>query len=143
VRISIPPFWRARIHRYRLVATKCKKCGVTLYPPASICRHCGSREVEQVELINEKARLLTWTVIYSVMEGFEARRPLIIGILETVENRARILAPLTDVLPSELKPGMLMEPVIRRIREEGETGLVYYGIAFRPVLSSESPRPRE
>jgi len=138
VRISIPPSWRTRVHRYRLIATRCKKCGVTLYPPSSICRHCGSREVDQVELISEKARLITWTVIYSVMEGFEKQKPLIIGIVETTESKAKILAPLTDVLPSELKPGMIMEPVIRRIREEGEAGLIHYGVAFRPVLTTSA-----
>jgi len=138
VRISIPPSWRTRVHRYRLIATRCKKCGVTLYPPSSICRHCGSREVDQVELISEKARLITWTVIYSVMEGFEKQKPLIIGIVETTESKAKILAPLTDVLPSELKPGMIMEPVIRRIREEGEAGLIHYGVAFRPVLTTNA-----
>lgn len=138
MRISIPPSWRTRVYRYRLVATKCKKCGVTLYPPSNICRHCGSREVDQVELANEKARLITWTVIYSTMEGFEKQRPLIIGIVETTESKARILALLTDVLPGELKPGMIMEPVIRRIREEGEAGLVHYGVAFRPELTTSA-----
>lgn len=140
MRIIIPPSWRTRIHRYRLTATKCRKCGVTLYPPASICRHCGSREIEQVELVNERARLLTWTVIYNVMEGFENRKPLIIGIVETVESKARILAPLTDVLPNELRQGMLMEPVVRRVREEGEAGLIHYGVAFRPVLVTETSK---
>ena len=136
MKLSIPPSWRARINRYRLVATKCKECGRVAYPPSTICRYCGSRNVESVELINEKARLLTWTVIYSAMEGFEERRPVIIGILETVNTKAKVLAPLTDVLPEELHAGMLMEPVLRRIWEEGEHGLVHYGVAFRPVLKT-------
>lgn len=140
MRISIPPYWRTRIHKYRLVATRCKKCSVTLYPPSNICRYCGSREVDQVELINEKARLITWTVIYSAMEGFEKYKPLIIGIVETAESKTKILTLLTDVLPSELKPGMIMEPVIRKIREEGEAGLIHYGVAFRPALISENTK---
>jgi len=94
--------------------------------------------VEQIKLVNEKARLITWTVIYSAMEGFEERRPVVIGIVETLNSRAKIMAPLTDVLPDELKIGMLMEPVIRRIREEGDAGLIYYGIAYRPALVNES-----
>ena len=138
VRITIPPYWRTRLYRYKLIATKCRKCGRSAYPPSNLCRHCGSKEVEQVELINEKARLLTWTLIYNAMEGFEDRRPLLLGVVETIETGVRIMAPLTDVLPEELKPGMLMESVLRRVREECEAGLIYYGIAYRPVLKVES-----
>lgn len=134
MKISIPPSWRTRVHRYRLVATACKECGRVAYPASSICRYCGSKNVEHIELIDEIARLITWTVIYNVMDGFEDRRPIILGILETTNKKVKILAPLTDVLPGELKVGMLMEPVLRRIRDEGEHGLIHYGVAFRPVL---------
>ncbi|MGC8982291.1 MAG: Zn-ribbon domain-containing OB-fold protein [Desulfurococcaceae archaeon] len=136
MRLIIPPYWRTRLHRYKLIATKCKKCGRTAYPPSQLCRYCGSRDVEHLELINEPARLITWTVIYSAMEGFEHRRPVILGILETVETKVKLLAPLTDVAPSELSFGMLMEPVLRRINEEEEAGLIHYGIAYRPLIKS-------
>lgn len=134
MKISIPPAWRTRIHRYRLVATECKDCGRAFYPPSQICRYCGSRNTEEKELVNEKARLITWTVIYSAMEGFEDRRPLVLGILETVDSKVKILAPLTDVLSGELRIGMIMEPVLRRVKEDCESGLVYYGVSFRPVI---------
>jgi len=134
MRIFIPPAWRTRVDRYRLKATRCKDCGRTGYPPSEVCRFCGSKNIETVELIDETAKLITWTIIYSAMDGFEERRPVIIGILETQEHKARIMAPLTDVLPEELQPGMEMEPVLRRISEEGESGLINYGIAYRPVL---------
>lgn len=136
MKISIPPTWRTRLHRYKLIATRCKNCNRVSYPPSNICRYCGSREVVQVELINEKARLITWTIIYNVMNGFEDRKPLVLGILETVESKAKILAPLTDITLSELKHDMLMEPVLRRINEEGEHNLIYYSIAYRPVFKS-------
>lgn len=134
VRITIPPSWRTRSYKYRLVATKCKDCRRVVYPPSFICRYCGSRNIEYLELIDEKARLVTWTTIYSAMEGFEDRRPVLLGILETVNTKVKILAQLTDVLPEELKVGMLMEPVLRRVKEEGDHGLIYYGISFRPAL---------
>ncbi|MEM1800191.1 MAG: Zn-ribbon domain-containing OB-fold protein [Desulfurococcaceae archaeon] len=132
--MSIPPSWRNRIYRYRLVATKCNNCKRTSYPPSQICRYCGSKNVENIELLNEKAKLITWTVIYSVMDGFEEKKPLLIGIVETSNTCTRLLAYLTDVLPEELKPGMLLEPVMRRISENGESGLIHYGMAYRPVL---------
>ena len=83
---------------------------------------------------SEKARLLTWTIIHVTPYGFEERKPLIIGIVETLETKTRILAPITDVLPEELKKDMILEPVLRRINEDREAGIIHYGIAFRPVL---------
>lgn len=137
MRIVIPPSWRNRINRYQLIATKCRDCGRTSYPPSDICRYCGSRNIEKIPLINEKARLITWTIIYNAMDGFEERKPVILGILETIESHARIMAPLTDVLPEELQSGMLMEPVLRRIMEDGEAGLIHYGIAYRPLIKPQ------
>lgn len=136
VKIQVPLTWKFRVDRYRLIATKCSTCGRVAYPASQVCRYCGSDKVEKIELINEKARLLTWTVIYSVMEGFEEKRPLIIGLLETINSGAKIMAPLTDVLPEELKAGMLMEPVLRRISDE-EHNVIEYGISYRPVIKNE------
>ncbi len=134
MRFSIPRYWREKESRYRLKATRCKKCGRVNYPPSKICRYCGSNDTETTYLNNEKAKLITWTIIYTAPYGFEERKPLIIGIVETLETKTRILAPITDVLPEELKKDMLLEPVLRRINEDREAGIIHYGIAFRPVL---------
>ncbi|MCY0868181.1 MAG: Zn-ribbon domain-containing OB-fold protein [Desulfurococcus sp.] len=130
----MPPSWRTRIERYRLKATRCRDCGRVGYPASSTCRFCGSENIEYVELINEKARLVTWTVIYSTMDGFEEKKPVVIGIVETINSKARITAPLTDILLDELKPGLLLEPVLRRISEGGNAGLIHYGVSMRPAL---------
>ena len=134
MRFSIPRYWREKESRYRLKATRCKKCGRVNYPPSKICRYCGSNDTEIIYLNNEKAKLITWTIIYTAPYGFEERKPLIIGIVETLWTKTRILAPITDVLPEELKKDMLLEPVLRRINEDREAGIIHYGIAFRPVL---------
>lgn len=136
MKIIIPPSWRTRVYRYKLTGVKCKRCGRSAYPPSNICRYCGSKEIEFIDLLNENARLITWTIIYNAMEGFEERRPVILGILETLISKARVMAPLTDVLPEELQAGMIMEPVLRRITEEGKHGLIHYGVSYRPLIKS-------
>ncbi len=136
MRFSIPRFWRERVSHYRLEATKCRVCGKINYPPSNICRYCGSSDVEKVYLDNEYGRLITWTIIHTVPEGFDEQRPRIIGIVELVDSKVRILAPVTDVLPEELEENMLLEPVLRRINEDGEAGLIHYGIAYRPVIKT-------
>ncbi len=135
MQFSIPRFWRERHSHYRLKAVKCKKCGKVNYPPSNVCRYCGSKELEETYLDKEKAKLITWTIIHTVPNGFEEMKPRIIGIVETLESKARILAPITDILPEELKEGMILEPVLRRINEDGEAGIIHYGIAYRPVIT--------
>lgn len=134
MRFSIPRFWREKLSRYRLKAVKCNKCGKVNYPPSSVCRYCGSKELEEIYLDRELARLITWTAIYTVPTGFEDKKPRIIGIVETTKTHVKILAPITDVLPEELKEGILLEPVLRRINQDGEAGLIHYAIAYRPVI---------
>ncbi len=136
MRFSVPRFWRERESRYRLKATKCRDCGRVNYPPSKICRYCGSSNTEEIYLDREKARLKTWTTIYVTPYGFEERKPLIIGIVETLDTKTRILSLITDVLPEELEKDMLLEPVLRRINEDREAGIIHYGVAYRPVIKT-------
>lgn len=134
MRSSIPRFWREIGARYRLRATKCSDCNRVNYPPSRVCRYCGSKNVAEIYLDRERAKLLTWTVIYVTPSGFEERRPLIIGIVETLETKAKILTQITDVLPEELRRELVVEPVLRRVNEDGEFGLIHYAIAYRPAI---------
>lgn len=120
-----------------LKATKCNDCGKTLYPASNICRACGSRNIKYIDLVEEDAKLLSWTTIYYPPSGFSHHKPLLIGLLETTKSNVRLIARLTDVFPDELKENMVMEPVLRRISEAGEYGIIHYGIAYRPKLSSQ------
>ncbi len=136
MRFSIPRYWRERHSHYRLYAKKCPKCGRVNYPPSNICRYCGSTELEDYYLDSEKAKIISWTIIYPAPEGFEEQRPRIIALLETLETKTHIIAPLTDILPEEIKEGLIVEPVLRRIKEDREAGLIHYAIAYRPVIGS-------
>ena len=37
-------------HRYRLEAAKCKKCGAVFFPHRLICRECGHREFDTINI---------------------------------------------------------------------------------------------
>ncbi len=139
MRFSIPRFWREKPGHYFLRGTRCKACGRINYPPSKICRYCGSRDTEEVDLL-EPGRVVTWTVIYSAPEGFEEYKPIIIAMVELINSKARILTQLTDIDPSEIKEGMIVEPVLRRINEDGETGIIHYAIKFRPVIGGISDK---
>jgi hypothetical protein len=46
-------------------------------------------------------------------------------------------ALIVDASRSELKPGMELESVIRRLDDEGRSGLIIYGPVYRPVFRTK------
>jgi len=123
--------WRTRLQRYRLLGARCRSCGRLHYPPLKSCPYCGSRDLEEAQLPRQ-GRLLSYTAVYSVEEGSREESPVYVGLVDL--GVARVVAELTDVSdPSQLRPGAAVEAVFRRIGEEGDEGVVVYGVKFRPV----------
>jgi hypothetical protein len=44
---------------------------------------------------------------------------------------------IVDASMSELKPGMELETVIRRLDDEGRSGLIIYGPVYRPAFRTK------
>ncbi len=132
LRLSPAQIWRTRIPRYRLIGKECKKCGRRHYPPRPACPYCGSRELVEVELPRTGV-IESYTVIHTVMEGFKDRAPLIIATIK-LDDGTRVVAPITDAEPEDVRTGMRVEAVLRRIRDDGSYGLIGYGTAFRPTI---------
>jgi len=129
---SVPRIWRERIYKYRLIASKCKKCGKTYYPPRKVCVKCKSTEMELVQLPRE-GKVVNYTVIYYPPRGFEQEAPYVVGVVE-LKDGTRVLAQIVDVKPEEVNIGMEVEATFRKLREQGEEGIIEYGIKFRPKL---------
>ncbi len=132
MRLSPPRLWRTRLPKYRLLGCYCEKCNHYIYPPRPVCPYCGSPNLRKVEL-PRRGTVETYTIIHTTMEGFRSYAPLILAIVK-LENGARVLAPLTDVEPENVREGMCVEAVIRRVHEDGERGLIAYAVKFRPCL---------
>ncbi len=124
--------WREKKARYRLIGVKCKKCGAIYYPPRPVCEKCRSRELEEVEL-PRRGKLISYAILHDPPIGYRDQAPLIIGIIE-LENGVRVFAPLTDVDEKDLKIGMEVEAVLRRINRKEEYGVIPYALKFRPIM---------
>ncbi|MBQ6077348.1 MAG: OB-fold domain-containing protein [Clostridia bacterium] len=72
----------------KMYAYRCTKCGKLHHPRYIVCQNpdCDGREFEPVEL-GGKAKLLTWTRVYNLPEGF-TQPWLNFGIVE-FENGVR------------------------------------------------------
>jgi len=122
--------WRSRVYRYRLIAGRCRSCGRAHYPPANACPYCSSRDLDEVEL-PRVGRLISYSVVYATPFEDRDRSPVVIGLIDL--GIARLVAEVVDVKPGDLRVGDRVEAVFRRIAVDGNTGLIVYGIKFRPV----------
>lgn len=129
--MSAPSYWREKIYRYRLIATYCKKCNRKYYPPKQVCLLCGNKDLQEVKLPNT-GYLLQYTWVYQTTSEFSKLSPYPLGLIR-LEDGTVIIAQLTDVDQTELKEGLKVEAVFRKMFEQGDSGLIYYGIKFRPV----------
>jgi len=132
-RFRVPSHWRAKPFRYRLVVYRCDDCGTVHWGPAIICRKCRSSRLRQSEL-PRIGRLLSFTVVRQAPAGFEDVAPYFVGVVE-FEDGTRLLTQLTDCEPGELVVGMEVEAVVRKIAQDGQSGLIIYGYKFRPRIS--------
>lgn len=131
--LSIPRHWRRRGLLYRLEAARCRECGRVHYPPAAACPYCGSKSLERVHLPTTGV-LESYTIVYSVPEGARGEAPVIVGLVNL--GGVRVVAEITDADPGEVSTGMSVEAVLRKVREDGEAGVIYYAVKFRPTLEA-------
>ena len=127
-----PYYWRERIYRYRLIGKYCEKCDKKYYPPVFACLKCGNTDLKDYQL-PRTGTLITYTYITNPPKEFSSYGSYPIGLIK-LDDGTLIIAQLTDVELEELKEGIRVEAVFRKMFEEGDSGLIYYGIKFRPVL---------
>ena len=124
--------WRKRKERYRLMGSKCENCGAVYYPSRLKCVKCGSENLKPVEL-PRRGKILSYTIIYNPPKKFEKYTPYAVALIELVDG-TRVLAQLTDIDFNQIKVGMEVEAVFRRLYEYGGDGHIVYGTKFRPIV---------
>jgi len=110
----------------RIMASRCKSCGATSFPPRADCGECMSGDFEFFE-ISGKGTLHTFTKIVAAPTGFEDLAPYTVGVVD-LEETGRLLAWIGDTIAEdEIQIGMELQ-VVPRIFEELEDIKVYYSL---------------
>jgi len=130
--LSVPRYWREEKYRYRLIGSRCLKCGDIFFPRRLVCSKCHSRQLSDYKL-SEKGRIVSWTIIRNPPKEYEKYAPYAVGLIE-LDDGVKIISQLVDVGPEEIKTGMRVEATFRRVREEGSSGIIEYGYKFRPIV---------
>ncbi len=123
-------YWREIPQRYRLEAAKCKKCGAVSFPPRLVCPVCKAREFETI-ILADKGKIITYTIIRVPPQAFVDQAPYAVGIVE-LDDGVRLTGQVVDCNFEDLKIGGRVKIEFRKISQDGESGVIYYGYKFVP-----------
>ena len=130
--MRVPRYWRNLSFKYRLVGWRCNHCGTFHHSRPIVCKRCRSKDFTEVEL-PRNGRLIAYTIVNSAPKELSDGSPYAIGLIE-LDDGTRVISQLTDFKEDELREGIRVEAVFRRIRVNGEQGLIEYGYKFRPMI---------
>ena len=112
-------------------------CETAYFPPRDLCPTCHRESIGKMQELqfSGRAKLYSFTRVHDAGDDFSDQRPYVMGIVELDEG-PRITAQIVELV-DEPEIGMPLEMVFRKIREEGEEGVIQYGYKFRPVMKPE------
>jgi hypothetical protein len=129
--MEVSRHWRLQKQRYELVGETCDSCGVKLFPPRDVCLEC-KEPAQELYTFTGTGEIFSYTTIYDAPAGFEHNAPYQVALIK-LEEGPIVTAQLTDMGPDEAYIGMPVEMVTRKLRTDGEEGMIVYGYKFRPI----------
>lgn len=124
--------WRLQKQRYELVGETCDHCGVKLFPPRDVCLVC-EKPAQELYTFTGLGEIYSYTTIYDAPAGFEQYAPYTVALVK-LEEGPLVTAQLTDIDSAQVEIGMPVEMVTRKLRADGEEGMIVYGYKFRPAV---------
>jgi uncharacterized OB-fold protein len=79
--------------------------------------------------------VLTYTVVHSSTKTFGKLTPYILAVIQLDEGPRLTSQVICD--HNDIHIGMRVKPVFRRLGEESEKGIIYYGTKFIPMQPNE------
>jgi len=132
--MEVSRHWRLRQQRYALVGEVCPHCDVKIFPPRDICPDCG-QDAKTLYQFSGRGEVFSYTTVHDAPAGYEENAPYTVALVK-LEEGPMLTAQLTDLGEQPVEIGMPVEMVTRRLREDGERGMLVYGYKFRPRLTA-------
>lgn len=132
--MEISRHWRLQQQRYGLVGEVCPHCEAKIFPPRDVCPNCAG-EAKTPYVFTGRGEVFSYTTVYDAPEGYESNVPYTVALVKLDEGPL-VTAQLTDVENGQVSIGTPVEMVTRKLREDGERGMLVYGYKFRPVLTT-------
>lgn len=84
------------------------------------------------DLVGREGTLLSWTVVRVPPSGFADQAPYVVGVIVLASGK-HITAQIVDADPSQMKQGLPVRTVVRRITHPSSDGVIPYGIKAIPL----------
>ena len=117
--------WRHIQQRYNLIGSKCSQCGNVFFPSRVLCPECRRKGK-----FSGEGKIHTFSVIHTPTDEFKTLAPYVVAIIK-LEEGAQITSQIVDCDPDMVEIGDDVEMVFRKIKEEGEAGVISYGYKFK------------
>lgn len=130
--MEVSRHWRLRQQRYGLVGEVCTHCDSKIFPPRDICPDCG-QEARTPYAFSGQGKVWSYTTIYDAPAGFQESAPYTVALVQ-LEEGPMVTAQLTDLGGQAIEIGTPVEMVTRKLRADGDRGVLLYGYKFRPLL---------
>ncbi len=124
--------WRHIQQRYNLIGSKCNTCGELFFPSRVVCPNCRRKGNLEPFQFSGKGKIHTFSVIRSAPDNFKKSAPYAVAVVE-LEEGAKLTSQLVDCDVEDIEIGDDVEMVFRRIREDGEDGVISYGYKFKVI----------
>lgn len=132
--MEVSSHWRVKQQRYALVGEVCPSCEAKIFPPRDVCPECGD-EAKTHYQFSGRGEVYSYTTLYDAPQGHEAQLPYTLALVK-LEEGPLVTAQLTDLEQENVEVGMPVEMVTRKLRSDGERGMLVYGYKFRPRLQA-------
>jgi uncharacterized OB-fold protein len=109
----------------KMFAYKCSNCGELHHPKHFVCRKCGGRDFEEINL-EGKVTLITYTKVYNLPDGY-MKPYLAFGIVK-FENGLTVSGQIDA---EGLNIGMKLKTTVGIVKEG--IGKDYYGFIFEAI----------
>jgi len=131
---TAPRYWRENDSRYNLLGFKCNNCGRSYFPPRAICPVCHRKSVGKMEEIKLKGtgKIFSFTEVHDCPEELATQKPYLLAMVEFDEG-PRVTGQVIDCESCDLEIGTPVRATLRKLSEEGPSGVIHYGYKFAPV----------
>lgn len=75
--------------------------------------------------------VVTYTTVYQAPKNNNRKTPYTLAIIELDEGTRMLSEVICE--PAQISTGMCVRAVFRKLGEEGERGIIYYGTKFVPA----------
>jgi uncharacterized protein len=122
--------WRHIPQRYNLIGSKCLQCGEVFFPVRVICPKCRRKGKLKDMKFSGMGKIHSYSIINTPTDEFKVIAPYAVAIIE-LEEGAKITSQIVDCNNDDIEISHEVELVFRKIKEEGDDGVITYGYKFK------------